>query len=134
MYSQRYLTWLKSIKSCGLTNEQGCGLAMIYYWEIVARDDESDADVSEGWDFVSEADFAEMRTMSASLAITQITETINDIIKTLRIRLPRPRYTMDGREISTLHTIKEESDEATKLFNRCKDELRYLESLGKLIP
>ena len=134
MYSERYLTWLKSLKSCGLTNEQCCGLAMLYYWEIVARDNESNADVSEGWDFVSEADFAEMRTMSAFLSLAQVTETINDIIKILRVKLPKPRYTMDGREISTLHTIEEESDETTRLFDRCKDELRYLESLGKLIP
>ena len=67
IYSSTYNNWIAKTQQCGLTNEQACGLAMLYAWTLTRREsDDETIDIESFWTFISQEDFNEIKKSTFS--------------------------------------------------------------------
>ena len=61
MQTTIYKNWISKTQECGITNEQACGLAIIYAWNLTSPKGEKEAPNKDlFWNFVEKNDFNEL--------------------------------------------------------------------------
>ena len=96
MQTTIYKNWLSKTQECGFTNEQACGLAILYAWNLTSPKSENETPDSDiFWNFVEKNDFDEINKNSFL---------IDDFIKFIPIlklagemlNVPIPNSRVDG--------------------------------------
>jgi hypothetical protein len=101
-----YTNWLSKTRECGISNEQACGLAMIYAWTLTSEDK---PDKEDFWAFISQNEFNEIK-QSAFL--------VDDFMgfypefkmagEILRVKMPAERKDSEGNSTQLLNMAWQE--------------------------
>jgi len=131
--TQTYVDWLKKCQECGFSNEQICGLSMLYYWKQTFRTSDSDEmDVESFWGFVTKEDFARnIQNITFQEEAESIIKTFQESSDFLRVSFEQKRYTSDGDITGIFSSAPENLDRyEPKLLEKHNFDLKWLERLG----
>lgn len=68
MTTTTYKNWIAKTRECGFTNEQACGLAMLYAWTLTRRESADDLpDTESFWTFVDKDEFDQLNKSAFSV-------------------------------------------------------------------
>lgn len=105
IYSSTYNNWIAKTQQCGLTNEQACGLAMLYAWTLTRRESDDEAiDTESFWTFISQEDFKEIKkdTFSFDDFLNFVPE-LKLAGELLKVEMPDSRLDADGSKATLLN-------------------------------
>lgn len=102
-----YKNWLAKTLEFGLTNEQACGLAMLYAWTLARRDsNEETVDTEAFWTFIDKNDFNEIKKNTFSLEdFWRFFPELKTAGELLKVEMPDSRIDASG-EPATLLNMK----------------------------
>ena len=101
-----YNNWIKKTLECGLTNEQACGLAMLYAWTLTKRDsNEAVLDTESFWTFIDQEDFNEIKSDAFSFEdFASFLPELKIAGEILRVEMPDSRVDASGEPTTLLST------------------------------
>jgi len=133
-----YKNWLSKIKECGLTNEQACGLAILYAWNLTApKKDGETQNTNQFWKFVEKKDFDEINENSFTtddfIQFIPILKLAGEI---LRVPIPKNREDHIGEPATLLNLDWEktpftDSNVDDVLLLRHRFDLLWCQTLGE---
>ena len=131
--SESYLNWLRRCNELGLTNEQTCGAAMIYYWSFVWRKDETSiVDEESFWGFSDQEEFGyNKHAYPKPEDFSPYIDVFRNVGVLLGVNLPE-RYDDDGKETKLLDFGPSTNQDTIgdKLFDRHIFDVELCAALG----
>jgi TPR repeat protein len=99
-----YNNWLAKTLECGLTNEQACGLAMLYAWTLARKDStEETVDTEAFWTFIDQKDFDEIKKNTFSLEdFWRFLPELKTAGELLKVKMPDSRIDASGEPATLL--------------------------------
>ena len=104
MHTKIYQNWTAKTLECGISNEQACGLAMLYAWTLTSQNEQAEQQQDKKfWSFVEKTNFDESHNNSFEFEdFAKFIPALQLAGELLRVEMPSPRINADSDPTSLL--------------------------------